>query len=153
MTDGVLFFQTGALADGVTVQEADYDMLAIDLGLKYKGFNIQAEIYNRNLSDFDADGSVPISSIRDVGYSLQVSQMIIPKVLNLYGIHSYFFDEFKRHPWEAGGGFNLYPKKSRSWRLNVQVNYIYKSSAGGTFGLYTSGQTGTTFTIGSDILL
>src|SRR6185369_5149754 len=27
MTDGVLFFQTGALADGVTVQEANYDML------------------------------------------------------------------------------------------------------------------------------
>ena len=32
-------------------------------------------------------------------------------------------------------------------------NYVYKSAAGGTFGLYTAGQTGITFTIGSDILL
>lgn len=153
MTDGVLFFQTGALADGVTVQEANYDMVAFDAGLKFKGFNLQVELYDRYLTKFDADGPLPISSIHDVGYSVQVSQMVVPKILNIYAIHSYFFDEFKRHPWEAGGGFNLYPAKSRSWRLNAQVNYVYKSSAGGTFGLYTSGQTGTTITIGTDILL
>jgi hypothetical protein len=153
MTDGVLFFETGALADSVTVQEANYDMVAVDLGLKYKGFNIQLELYDRLLSKFDADGPVPISSIRDKGYSVQVSQMIIPQKLALYAFHSYFFDEFKRHPWEAGGGFNLYPAKSRSWRLNAQAHYVYKSSAGGTFGLYAGGQTGTTITIGTDILL
>jgi hypothetical protein len=153
MTDGVLFFETGALADSVTVQEANYDMVAVDLGLKYKGFNIQLELYDRLLSKFNADGPVPISSIRDKGYSVQISQVVIPKKLALYGFHSYFFDEFKRHPWEAGGGFNLYPAKSRSWRLNAQAAYIYKSSAGGTFGLYVGGQTGTTITIGTDILL
>jgi hypothetical protein len=153
MTDGVLFFETGALAEGVTVQEADYDMLAIDLGLKYKGFNAQVEIYNRTLSDFDADGPVPISRIHDVGYSLQLSQMVIPKKLNVYAIHSLFFDEFDRRPWEVGGGINFYPGKSRSWRLNAQAHHVYKSSAGGTFGLYNAGQTGTTITIGTDILL
>jgi len=153
MTDGVLFFQTGALADGVTVQEANYDMLAVDAGFKYHGFNLQTEIYNRYLTKFDADGPVPINSIHDVGYSLQLSQMVVPKILNVYLFHSYFFDEFKRHPWEVGGGFNVYPMKSRSWRLNGQIHYVYKSSAGGTFGLYTAGQTGTTVTIGTDILL
>ncbi len=153
MTDGVLFFETGALADGVTVQEANYDMVAVDLGLKYKGFNVQVELYDRYLTKFEADGPLPVSSLHDMGYSLQASQMIIPKMLNLYAFHSYFFDAFKRYPWEAGGGFNLYPKRSRSWRLNAQVHYVYKSSAGGTFGLYTAGQTGTTITIGTDILL
>ena len=64
-----------------------------------------------------------------------------------------FFDEFKRNPWEAGGGVNVYPIKTRSWRLNLQVMYVYKSSAGGTFGLYTAGQTGPTITFGTDILL
>jgi hypothetical protein len=153
MTDGVLFFETGALADGVTVEEANYDMVGIDLGVKYKGFNLQVELYNRNLTDFLADGALPISSIHDMGYSVQASYMFIPKVLNVYGLHSYFFDEFKRYPWEVGGGINIYPKKSRSWRLNAQLHYVYKSSAGGTFGLYNSGQTGTTLTIGTDILL
>jgi hypothetical protein len=153
MTDGVLFFETGALADGVTVQEANYDMVAVDLGVKYKGFNAQVELYGRSLTKINADGPLPISSLYDKGYSVQLSQMVIPKRLGIYGIHSYFFDEFKRHPWEAGGGFNFYPMKSRSWRLNAQVHYVYKSSAGGTFGLYAGGQTGTTITIGTDILL
>jgi len=153
LTDGVLFFETGALADGVTVQEANYDAIMIDAGFKYKGLNVQAEMYNRLLTKIDADGPLPLSSIRDIGYSLQVSQMVIPKTLALYAIHSYFFDEFKRHPWELGGGADVYPMKSRSWRLNAQVHYVYKSSAGGTFGLYNAGQTGTTITVGTDILL
>ena len=153
MTDGVLFFETGALADGVTVQEANYDMVAVDMGLKYKGFDLQTEFYNRYLTKFVADGLLPISSIHDLGYSLQIAQMVVPKVLALYAINSYMFDGFKRHPWEAGGGFNFYPKKTRNWRLNGQVHYVFKSSAGGTFGLYTAGQTGTTITIGTDILL
>jgi len=153
MTDGVLFFETGALADGVTVQEANYDMVAVDLGVKYKGFNLQVELYERKLSKFSADGPLSINTIRDKGYSVQVSQMVIPKRLVLYGINSYFWDQFKRHPYEFGGGANLYPINSRSWRLNAQVMRVYKSSAGGTFGLYNAGQTGTTITLGTDIIL
>lgn len=153
MTDGVLFFETGALADGVTVQEADYDFVVVDAGVKYKGFNLQLEFYNRMLSDFSTDGPVPINYIQDLGYSIQASYMVKPKVLALYGYHSYFFDEFKRHPWELGAGVNIYPMKSRSWRLNIQAHHVYKSSAGGSFGLYNAGQTGTTITIGTDFLL
>ena len=153
MTDGVLFFETGALADGVTVNQADYDMLAVDLGLKYKGFNLQTEFYARKLSDFDTDGPVPINTLKDYGYSLQVSYMVIPKKLNVYLINGYFWDEFDRRPWEVGGGVNIYPLKNRSWRLNGQFMHVEKSAAGGTFGLYTAGQTGTTITLGVDILL
>jgi hypothetical protein len=153
MTDGLLFFETGSLADGVTVNEADYDMVAIDAGVKYKGFSTQIEFYARNLSKFDADGPVPVNNLRDYGYSLQVSQLVIPRKLIIYGINSYFWDAFKRHPWEIGGGANFYPINTRSWRLNGQLMHVYKSSAGGTFGLYNAGQTGTTITIGTDIIL
>jgi hypothetical protein len=153
MTDGVLFFETGALADGVTVDKATYQMMAVDAGVKYKGFSVQLEMYGRSLSKFEADGPVPESTLKDYGYSLQVSQLVIPKRLIVYGINSYFWDQFKRHPYEFGGGFNFYPINSRSWRLNAQVMRVYKSSAGGTFGLYTAGQTGTTITLGTDILL
>ena len=153
LTDGLLFFETGALADGVTVDNATYEMIAVDAGVKYKGFHAQLEVYGRRLSDFDADGPVPISTIKDYGYSLQISQMVIPKRLIIYGINSFFWDQFKRHPYEYGGGFNFYPINSRSWRLNAQVMRVYKSAAGGTFGLYTAGETGTTITLGTDILL
>lgn len=152
-TDGVLFFQTGALAPGVTVIETTYNMGSIDLGLKYRGLDIDLEFFGRRLSDFEATGPLPISVINDYGYVVQISKMIIPRILMLYGINSYFWDQWNRHPWEAGGGVNMYPEKSRSWRLNLQVDYIYKCAAGGTFGLYTAGQTGTTLTIGADIIL
>ncbi|MGB4772878.1 MAG: hypothetical protein WBP58_15540 [Chitinophagaceae bacterium] len=153
MTDGVLFFETGALADGVTVDQADYNMFDVDLGVKYKGFHAQADIVWRNLSNFKADGKVPETQLTDMGYSLQLSQVIVRNKLVGYFNHSYFWDAFNRHPYEFGGGVNFYPVKSRNWRLNVQMMRVYKTSAGGTFGLYNAGQTGTTVTMGTDILL
>ncbi len=153
MSDGVLFFETGALANGVTVQEADYDMVAVDLGFKYRGMALHTEFYNRLLSKFDADGALPMTSIRDKGFSVQAMYMAVPKTLCIYGIWTGIVDQFKRNPYEVGGGFNIYPQKTRSWRLNIQTLYVYKSAAGGTFGLYTAGQTGANITIGTDILL
>jgi hypothetical protein len=153
MSDGVLFFENGSLAPGVTVVEADFDMLAIDLGFKHKGFALHTEFYRRTLADFDADGEVPLNSIRDDGFKVEALYMLVPKVLCVYGVVSGIKDEFDRDPWEAGGGVNIYPHKTRSWRINIQSMYVYKSAAGGTFGLYTAGQTGTTITIGTDILL
>jgi hypothetical protein len=153
MTDGVLFFQTGALANGVTVDKADYNMASVDLGVKYKGLGVQLELYGRYLSNFLTDGPVPVNSLTDYAYSLQVSQMVIKKKLIAYAINCYFWDAFDRHPYEVGGGVNWYPYKTRSWRLNAQIMRVYKTAAGGTFGLYTAGQTGATFTLGTDILL
>jgi hypothetical protein len=153
MTDGVLFFETGSLADNVTIDKANFDMLSVDAGVKYKGFSIQTEFYARDLSKFQADGPLPMSSLRDYAYTLQISQMVLPKKLMLYGVNSYFWDQFKRHPWEAGVGANYYPIKTRSWRLNAQIMRVYKTAAGGSFGLYNAGQTGTTLTLGTDILL
>ena len=122
-------------------------------GFKYKGFALHTEAYYRTLKKFDADGPVPLDKILDKGYSIQAHYMIVPKRVALYGVHSALIDEFKRNPWEAGGGLNIYPAKSRSWRINLQAMYIYKSAGGGVFGLYSSGQTGTTLTFGTDILL
>jgi hypothetical protein len=153
MSDGVLFFETGSLAADVTVNEADYDMFAVDLGFKYQGFALHTEFYHRTLTDFDVDGPVPLNSITDNGYSIQALYMLIPKVLCVYGVTSKIIDEFKRNPWEGGGGVNIYPHKTRSWRINAQLMYVYKGAAGGTFGLYTAGQTGPNITIGTDILL
>lgn len=153
MSDGVLFFETGALAPGVTVEEADYDMFAVDLGVKYRGLGIHTELYNRTLTDFKTDGDVPYKRIHDVGYKLEVLYMVVPKVLCVYGLTSQIRDEFKRNPWEAGVGVNIYPYRTRSWRINVQAIHVYKSAAGGVFGLYTAGQTGMNFTIGTDLIL
>ena len=153
MSDGGLFFETGALAPGATVIEANYDLLSVDLGFKYKGLALHTEFYYRTLSKFNVDAPVPVDFINDNGYTAQVLYMLIPKTLCIYGVNSMIIDDFNVNPWEAGGGVNIYPSKTRSFRINVQATHINRGAAGGTFGLYTTGQTGTTFTIGSDILL
>lgn len=153
LSDGVLLYETGALADSVTVDKATYKLVSFDAGVKYKGFCFFGEVYYRILDDFVADGPLPLSSINDYGYTLQASYMIVKRKLNLYAIHSGLIDDFNRNPFELGGGLNFYPVRTRNWRLNLQAIHVVKSAAGGTFGLYASGQTGTTFTFGVDILL
>jgi len=88
MSHGGLFFETGALAPGAAVVEADYDLLAVDLGFKYKGFALHTEFYYRTLSKFDADGAVPINFINDNGYTAQVLYIAVLLTLCIYGINS-----------------------------------------------------------------
>jgi hypothetical protein len=152
LSDGTNPFDFGSLARGVTVSNLSYHELAIDAGVKYRGFALQGEYYFRTLNDFNADGPLPLSSIYDHGFMAEAGYMVIPKRLNLDAFGGYVSDQFRRFPWEAGGGLNFYPSGTRSWRLNLHVMHVDKSPASSTFGYYLAGQTGTTFSIGTDVL-
>lgn len=152
LSDGVNPFEAGALAAGVTVQTLDYDVLAVDAGFKYRGFSFQGEYYVRKLSNFVATGPVPLSSIVDRGFQVQGMHMVVPRLVGVYLTYGKVFDEFDRNPWELSGGASFYPSRSRSWRLNAHVIRIERSPAASNFGFYTSGQSGTTISLGTDIL-
>lgn len=153
LSDGVNPFETGALADSVTVEELQYQNLSADAGFKYKGFSFQGEYTMRRLSNIKATGPVPESEIFDHAFFVQAMHMVVPKYLGVYATTSYFMDEFKRYPWELSGGASYYPYGSRSWRLNLHLIHVEKCPAGSSFGYYVPGQTGTTISIGTDILL
>jgi hypothetical protein len=153
LSDGVYAFEADALADGVTVERLSYDEMAIDAGAKYKGFSFQGEYYLRWLSDFETTGPLPIDSILDHGFMAEAMHMVVPRKLGLYAVSGYIFDDFKRNPWEAGGGASFFPFGNRNWRLNLHVIHVEKSAAGSNFGYYTAGQTGTILSLGTDILL
>lgn len=153
LSDGVFPFEAGALADTVTVKTLDYDEVALDAGYKYKGFSFQGEYYFRRLSNFDATGPLPMSSILDRGFMAEAMHMVVPTKVGIYGATGYVFDDFKRHPWEISGGVNFWPYGNRVWRLNLHLIRVEKSPAGSSFGFYTAGQSGTTISLGTDILL
>jgi hypothetical protein len=153
LSDAVNPFETGALANGVTVNKLTYQVVSFDVGAKYKGFSFQGEYSNRLLSQFDADGPLPVSSIRDHGFFAEAMHMVVPRTLGLYAVAGYIFDDFDRRPSEFAWGANFYPYGSRQWRLNLHVIHIEKSPASSNFGYYTAGQTGTTISVGTDILL
>lgn len=152
LSDGVYAFETGALADLVTVEYLAYTDLAVDAGLKYRGWSFQSEFYMRKLSDFVADGPLPLSSITDYGVQAQLGYMVVPDHLMAYVSGGYVWDEFKRYPNELSPGLTWYPMGVRSWRVNLHTINVYKSPTGSTFGYYTAGQTGWTYSLGTDIL-
>jgi len=153
LSDGVFPFEAGALADTVTVERLLYENVSVDAGFKYKGFSFQGEYSWRRLSDFEATGPLPLGSIVDHGFFAEVMHMAVPKKLGVYAATSLIFDDFDRRPWEVAGGASFYPYGNRNWRLNLHVIRIEKSPAGSNFGYYSAGQSGTTVSLGTDILL
>jgi hypothetical protein len=153
LSDGVNPFEIDALATGVTVEKLDYDLLALDGGFKYRGFSFQSEFYIRKLSDFLANGPVPLESIVDKGFQVQGMHMVVPRLVGVYLTYGQVFDQFERDPWEISGGASFYPSRTRSWRVNLHLIKVEKSPAASNFGFYTSGQSGTTISLGTDILL
>jgi hypothetical protein len=93
LADSVNVFDTGALAPGVTVQHVNYRLLSFDAGVKYKGFFLQTEIYNRWLDGFEADGVLPVDSIHDSGFYVQGAFYPIPKKLEVYGATSQIYGD------------------------------------------------------------
>ena len=150
LADSVNLFDTGALAPGVTVNFADYTVMAIDAGVKYKGFFLQTEIYNRWLDQFETDGPVPVASVRDSGFYIQGSFFPVKHKLELYTGTSQIFGDKKAGFGKSSEyifGANFYPADTRNHRLNVQVISVNASPVSSAFGYYTGGQTGTTYSL------
>src|SRR5262249_92592 len=83
LSDGVPPFETGALADTVTVTRLRYRDIAFDVGAKYKGFSFQGEYLYRVLSNFEATGPIPDNQITDRGFFAEAMHMVVPKHLGL----------------------------------------------------------------------
>ncbi len=150
ISDSLLLFETDSLAEGVTVDYATYDLLAMDAGFKYRGFFLQAEYYLRWLSDFDATGPLPVDDIFDHGFYVQTSYMVLPELLELYAATSHVFGEF-RDSHEVLGGGNLFPFDTRNLRLNAQVIGVDRSPASSLFGFYVGGQKGVTVSAAASV--
>jgi hypothetical protein len=145
--DSVNVFETGALASGVTIENVDYSVLAVDAGMKYKGVFLQAEYYQRTLDDFDATGLLPVGEVKDSGFYVQAAFFPIKQKLEVYGITSQIYgddDAGFSDSSEYGVGMNWYPYPTRNHRLNLQLLDVNKSPVSSTFGYYTGGQDGWT---------
>jgi hypothetical protein len=147
LADSVNLFETGALADGVTIDTADYRVLALDAGVKYHGVFLQAEYYQRWLDNFVADGLLPVGEIKDTGFYVQGSFFPVRQKLEVYGITSQIYgdgDAGFGDSSEYGVGMNWYPYPTRNHRLNVQLLDVNRSPVSSTFGYYVGGQDGWT---------
>jgi hypothetical protein len=154
LADSRLLFETGALADSVTVLSAAYRILSFDAGFKYQGFFFQTEFSTRWLNNFQANGPIPVSEIVDRTFYIQTAFFPIPKTLELYVATSQIFGDKRAgfsHSYEYLGGLNFYPFDQRYFRVNAQVISVTRSSASSVFGFYVGGQTGTIISVATSL--
>ncbi len=141
LSDGVQAFATGAFAPGVTLQDATYKMWAIDAGLKWNGLAVNGQYYNRWLSDFVADGPLPLASTFDHGGEVSASYFVEQKKLMPYARGSWVRGQFG-DSYEYGAGLKyFYVPSERLW-FSAEVFHVSKAPYSGTFTPYTAGMTG-----------
>ena len=56
LSDGSVIFEPDLFGDGVQVREVSYQMLALDGGVKLRGYALEGELYYRWLDDFRVRG-------------------------------------------------------------------------------------------------
>jgi hypothetical protein len=154
LADARLVWDTGALAPGVTVQTANYQLYSADAGFKYRGIFLQGHYYWRRIDRFVADGPVPVAEIVDDGFYVQAAFYPIKQTLELYGVTSWVFGDDTAGfdtSHEYIGGVNYYPFDSRNYRINLQLIDITRSPVSSLFGYYVGGQTGTTVALATSV--
>lgn len=151
LADSLNVFDTGAFANGVTVQKVTYQMASAAAGIKYHGWWLQGEGYARRLDNFIANGPLPVSVVRDFGFYAQGSYMVVPRTIELYGGTSYVFSNYGK-PKEFFVGGNYYPWHNRNSRLNVHFINVNRSPVNSTFGFYMAQLNGPIIAIGMTAL-
>jgi hypothetical protein len=147
LSDGTLLFSPDPFNTGGAVQRASYAMLDLDAGAKYRGWSLDAEYYFRWLTDFVlARGEIPVSSLYDHGFQLQLSTMFQRDVLQGYASGSQIFGEYG-DPWDVAFGLNFFPFHRKEVRMNVQALYTDRSAVGYTAIPYSVGGTGWIWTV------
>jgi hypothetical protein len=144
ISDGGLLFATGSVAPNVTIQLASYALWAIDAGMKFRGLALNAEVYQRWLWNFSADGPLPVSSMYDWGMEASLGYFVLRSMLEPYGRTSFVIGPYGKSA-EGAGGLNFYPFRVRGVWLNAEAIGIRHSPYQSVLYIYSSGQTGFLF--------
>jgi hypothetical protein len=129
LSDGTGLFDVNAFAPGTQVNRATYQMLAVDAGLKYRGFSLEGAYFFRWVDDFSEAGPVPVDDLFDHGFEIQTSAMLFPRTLQAYAAGSAIFGQYGE-PWDLSGGLNWFPFKHQGVRVNAQALFTDDSPVG-----------------------
>lgn len=144
LSDGSIVFTPNLFGPGITVNDLNYQMVAADEGLKYRGNSLDVEYFFRWLNNFGGPGTASLHQVTDQGFQVQASTMAVPKTLQLYLGGSAIFGKYG-HPWDTRAGINFFPFKNKVVRWNTEGLYLYNSPVGYTSVPYLVGAHGFVF--------
>ena len=111
---------------------------------KYKGWSVEGEYYLRWLSNFKGTGVEAVPNQFDHGFQLQMTKMLMPKILQFYTGYSQVYGN-NGNPYDFRFGTNWFPYKNKVVRWNTEVLYVHKSPVGYTSVTYPVGGRGWVF--------
>ncbi len=131
VSDGSVIFSPGLFAPDTQIDEASYQLLAVDGGVKYRGLSFDAEFYKRTLDNFAVrgTGALPFTSLHDTGFQVQASAMVVPKQIQVYAGGSKVFGQYG-NPSDVHAGLTYYPWKNEVVKWNFEYIYLNRSPVG-----------------------
>ncbi len=129
LSDGTLIFSSDPFLSGADIRRATYQMAAVNGGLKYRGWSLDAEAYYRKIDSFVTTGSIPVTSLSDHGFQIQGSTMLVPSELQAYLAYSKIFGDYG-NPYDVSLGLNWFPFSRKEVRLSLQGLYLDESPVG-----------------------
>jgi hypothetical protein len=142
--DGTIVFNPNIFGPGIAVTALNWRMACTDVGLKYHGFSFDAEYYWRWLNSFSGPGTAGLPEIRNHGFQLQASAMLVPKSLQFYAGGSMVLGNLGGG-YDTRAGMNWFPFKNKVVRWNSEGLLLYRSPVGYTSVPYNVGSTGFVF--------
>ncbi len=141
LSDGTELITPGALAPGVTVNQYDVYLWALDAAFKYRGFSLNGELYQRWLQGIRGDGPLPRSTIFDYGFFAGAGYFVIPDRIELMARTSQIWGEYGSGA-EYAGGFNWFLKGSHYLKFTFDATRVVGSPAQAASPGYRAGDTG-----------
>ncbi len=146
LSDGNVVFKPYLFGSGISIYNITYNMGSVDAGIKYKGFSLEGEYYNRRLNNISGPGtdSLTFDDLNDHGFQLMASSMLIKKKLQLYVSTSKVLGEYG-NPSDFRTGLTFYPWEESSTLLNFEYINLDRSPVGGLSLPYEVGGNGSVF--------
>ena len=129
LSDGTRIFTPDPFLTGGDIRKATYQMAALSAGLKYRGYSLEAEFYQRWVDDFVTTGPIPVEELDDSGFQVQASMMLVPKTWQIYAAYSQINGEYG-DPSDLSLGAMWFPFKRKEMRINMEALYMEDSPVG-----------------------
>jgi hypothetical protein len=129
LSNGGVIFAPGLFGPGIWVQDARYQMMSLDAGLKVRGFALEGEYYTRWVDDFRGPGTAGLAALYDRGFQVQASAMAIPHVLQGYVSGSKVLGQYG-NPSDLRFGVNWFPSRSQTIKWNAEYLLLDHSPVG-----------------------
>lgn len=143
LSDGSVIFAPGLFGANTQIDQASYQMMSFDAGVKYKGLALEGEYYLRRIDQLTGPGvdNLGFDQLHDNGFQLQASGMVLEKALQVYTTYSKIYGEYG-DPYDVRAGINWFPWHNHVVCWNFEYIHASRIPVGGLSLPYPVGGNG-----------